>query len=289
MKSLFPFISSLSLFLTSCATLTQPTPSPTPEPTLGAGFRYSTYGTAYDPGPEYWNQVGQSMAGKFLGAHPETIWIVGNIYGEGTYLNFPCETDDPNIKCGYVDMNEDALRLFDENGYKVWLQVEAGNADMEELIRIVLGHYKDHPSVIGFGVDVEWYKSTDGPLGVPITDAEAERWVKAVQAVNQDYRLFLKHWEIEWMPPTYREGILFVNDEQGFENLDAMLASFAHWGEHFAPAPVGYQFGYATDHRWWKPMPDPAQEIGQAILAKVPNTASLYWVDFTITQLFPPQ
>jgi hypothetical protein len=160
---------------------------------------------------------------------------------------------------------------------------------MEELIRIVLDHYQGHASVIGFGVDVEWYKSTDGPLGVPITDAEAEGWVNAVRAADPRYRLFLKHWEIEWMPPTYRDGIVFVNDRQGFEDFDAMLASFTAWGEHFHPAPVGYQFGYQSDYPWWKSLPDPAQDIGHAIRAAVPNTASLYWVDFTITQLYPPQ
>ena len=298
MKSLLPLLFSLSLFLALTGFTIQtphPAPSPTPaETALGAGFRYSTYGTPQDPGPEYWNMVGQRLAEKFPGAHPETIWIVSNIYGEGTYLNFPCETErgtltDPYIKCGFANMNEQALNLFDENGFKVWLQVEAGNADMEELIRIVLGHYKEHPSVIGFGVDVEWYKSTDGPLGVPITDAEAKRWVQVAQAVNPNYKLFLKHWEIDWMPPTYREDIVFINDHQSFEDLEAMLANFTAWGEHFAPAPVGYQFGNASDHKWWKPMEDPVKKIGQTLLDEIPNTTALFWVDFTITQLFPPQ
>ncbi len=35
---------------------------------LGAGFRYSAYGPAYDPGPDYWVRVGEEMAGHFAGA-----------------------------------------------------------------------------------------------------------------------------------------------------------------------------------------------------------------------------
>ena len=115
-------------------------PTSTPEPlSLGAGFRFSTYGIGSNPGPEYWLSVGEQMSARFSGAHPETIWIVGNFLGDGkTYLNFHAETEDPNIVSGYVDMNEPTLNLFDENGFKVWLQVEPANADMITLIDLVI-------------------------------------------------------------------------------------------------------------------------------------------------------
>jgi hypothetical protein len=255
---------------------------------LGAGFRFSTYGNSQNPAEEYWASVGEQMAARFPDAAPETIWIIGNIYGDGTYLNFPCQTEDANIRCGPIDMNEAALTLFDQRGVRVWLQVEPGNASMEELIRVVLGNYAHHPSVIGFGVDVEWWRSTDGPLGVPVTDEEATRWVDLVQSYDSDYWLFLKHWEIDWMPPTARDGILFVNDRQDFGGLDQMVGSFDAWGQHFAPAPVAYQFGYFSDRTWWIEMQDPPAEIGRAILDRVPNTRGLFWVDFTILQVFPP-
>jgi len=259
-----------------------------PLPGLGAGFRFSTYGVEQNPGEAYWASVGEKMASRFPGSRPQAIWIVGNTYGEGTYLNFPCETDSPFIRCGFVDMNEAALALFDERGVDVWLQVEPGNADLETLIALVLGQYGHHPCVIGFGLDVEWYQSTEGPLGVPITDEEAERWVAAVREHNPGYYLFLKHWEIEWMPPTARDGIMFVNDSQGFENLDALVANFSAWGKHFEGYPVGYQFGYHSDRAWWKDLADPPGEIGQAILEKIPNTRALFWVDFTTLLVFPP-
>jgi len=258
-------------------------------PNLGTGFRYSTYGVSENFEPEYWVSVGEQMAAKFPAATPETIWIVGNVYGEGTYLNFPCEARDPLIRCGFVDMNAEALRLFDEQGFHVWLQVEPGNADMEELIEIVLGHYGHHSSVIGFGLDVEWYQSTEGPLGIPITDEEARRWSEAVRSYNPAYSLFLKHWEIEWMPPNEREGIAFINDHQDFESLDAMLENFSAWGQHFEGYPVGYQFGYPSDRNWWREFDDPPGEIGRAILQNIDNTQALFWVDFTIHEVFPPK
>jgi hypothetical protein len=271
------------LILSGCVPMNTP-PSP-----LGAGFRYSSYGPPYNPGPEYWVSVGEQMASKFPNAKPSTIWIVGILDGKGTYLSFDCETQDPNIRCGHVDINEQTLNLFDEKGFQVWLQVEPGNANVEELIDIVLDQYEHHPSIVGFGIDVEWYKSTKGPEGQPVTDEEAERWVVAVRKHNPDYQLFLKHWEKDWMPPTEREGIFFVDDSQQFESFEQMLSEFIAWGKAFAPSPVGFQYGYPADKVWWQTLPDPPKDMGQTLLDNIPNTEGLFWVDFTVLDVFPPQ
>jgi hypothetical protein len=264
------------------------TPSPLPPSRPGAGFRYSTYGAPDNLGPDYWVRVGEQMAAKFSGAHPEVIWIVGTVYGDGTYLSFHEESADPLIYSGYADMNEAILDAFDERGFEVWLQVEPGNADMLTLIHLLMNQYKHHPSVVGFGVDVEWYKSVSGPLGEPISDEVAKEWVEAVRSHGPQYQLFLKHWEIDWMPPTYRDGIVFVNDSQQFESLDAMLINFKAWGDTFAPAPVGFQYGYSSDKIWWKELQDPPGDIGNMLLDSIPNISALFWVDFSILDVFPP-
>lgn len=263
------------------------TPEPTPPP-LGAGFRYSTYGPWYDPGPDYWHMVGQQMAEKFPDAVPETLWIVSTQGGKGTVLSFPGATDKPDIFFSSKDNNEESLTLFDEMGVNVWLQVEPGEADVEELIRLVLDQYSHHPSVIGFGVDVEWYQSIGVPEGKDVTDEEAAAWLALIREYNPEYRLYLKHWLPEKMPPTLREGLLFVDDSQGVDSLETMVAEFEVWGETFAPAPVGFQYGYTSDKPWWGEFEDPAGEIGNAILERVPNTGGLYWVDFTVLDTFPP-
>ncbi len=268
-----------------------PPPPPTPtgtSPGLGAGFRFSTYGPPSNPGPAYWASVGEQMASRFPDAHPEAIWIVGNFTGKGTFLSFPADVKDTLITKTYVDMNEAALSLFDERGVRVWLQVEPGDADVVTLIHLTLNQYHHHPCVIGFGVDVEWYKTGAGPEGTPVDDATAAAWAEAVRSHNPAYRLFLKHWDYRWMPPTLREGIVFVDDSQQFESLEHMIAEFSQWGQHFAPAPVAFQYGYPSDRVWWSLLQDPPQAIGRAILDNVPNTAALFWVDFTVLEVFPP-
>lgn len=255
---------------------------------LGAGFRFSTYGPDYDPGPSYWADVGQQMAARFEGAVPEAVWIVGRLHGEGTLLSFPVDSGDPLIKSSEEDGNTALFELFDRIGGRVWLQVEPGNAPVETLIHLMLKRYGHHPSVIGVGVDVEWYRSTKIPEGQSVSDAEARAWLAAARSHDPDYRLFLKHWEIGKMPPTERDGLLFIDDSQQLPSLEAMVEEFAAWGRAFAPAPVGFQYGYESDRHWWRQLDDPPAEIGRRFLEAAPNTQGLYWVDFTVLELFPP-
>lgn len=260
----------------------------TAQRTLGAGFRFSTYGPDYDPGAEYWAGVGERMASRFPGAVPEAIWIVGRLHKEGTWLSFPGASDASLIRFSAEDGNADVLELFDRRGVRAWLQVEPGHAPVEELIHLMLDRYGHHPSVIGVGIDVEWYRSTEAPEGRAVTDAEARAWLAAARSHDPDYRLFLKHWEIGKMPPTERDGILFVDDSQAIPSLDEMIEEFAAWGRAFAPAPVAFQYGYESDRRWWRQLDDPPAGIGRRILAAAPNTEGLYWVDFTVLEVFPP-
>jgi hypothetical protein len=229
------------------------------------------------------------MAARFPGAHPEAIWIVGHLDGRGVRLSFPVPAGDPLIKGTAQDRNEAALALFDQQGFKVWLQVEPGFADVEKQIQLVLGRYAHHRCVQGVGVDLEWNRSTNPDGGEPVSDAEAAAWLKAARRHNPAYRLFLKHFKPDVMPPTLREGLLFVDDSQIFPSLDAMVAEFAAWGRRFAPAPVSFQFGYRSDRPWWVKLEDPPGEIGRRILVAVPNTESLIWVDFSVLEAFPPQ
>lgn len=257
---------------------------------LGAGFRYSVFNRNVKPDPAYWARVGRDMVARFPGSRPEAIWIVNHVKGRGAELSFPvAHSDDPLISgLDPEDRNEAALRLFDELGYRVWLQLEPAFASAEELIHLALQRYSHHACVVGVGVDVEWNKSTDPDGGEPVSDAEARAWLAAARSYNPQYRLFLKHWLPAKMPPTVRDGLLFVNDSQVLPSLDAMVEEFAAWGKTFAPAPVAFQFGYPSDRPWWSQLGDPPKDIGARILEVVPNTTGLFWVDFSVLEVFPP-
>lgn len=255
----------------------------------GAGIRSSTYGRPNDPGPEYWARTGVEIAAKFPGSKPEAIWIVSRLKGRGTEMSFPVPTGvDPLITGMPEDISEPVLELFDKFGYRVWLQTEPGWAPVDEAFHVMLNRYGHHKCVIGVGVDVEWHRSNNPDLGDPVTDEMARAWLEAARSHDPSYRMFLKHFRDNVMPPTVREGILFVNDSQIFKSADAMIDEFSEWGKTFAPAPVGFQYGYPSDKPWWSRMKDPVKEIGDRILAATPNTETLIWVDFSVRDVFPP-
>ncbi len=258
-------------------------------PALGLGFRYSPYGPAYNPGAEYWARVGREMAGRVAGAIPEAVWIVSILDGKGTRLSFPGTSTDENILFSADDENQAALDLFDRLGLRIWLQVEPGEAGVPTLFDLVLERYGHHPCVVGLGVDVEWHHSHTEPEGEPVGDIEAAEWLVCARKHNPSYRLFLKHWECDKLPLTLRDGFYFIDDSQMFTSLDQMVAEFAAWGRHFHPSPVGFQVGYPADQAWWGEFKDPATTIAARILDAVPNCAGIYWVDFTVLNVFPPK
>ncbi len=258
-------------------------------PALGAGFRASRYGIQPFPEPGDWSGAATQTADGLQDASPAGIWIVGVARDGGECgLDFPSPGGSyPDIEFAGEDQNEAYLQHFDDRGVSVWLQVEPGDADVPTLIDLVLDRYGHHPSVIGFGVDVEWYRWSDVTWRAPVSDVQAAAWRDAVRAHAPGYTLFLKHWMTAWMPPGERDGLLFVDDSQGFGGLGAMVSEFGAWGGAFAPAPVAFQFGYEADAGWWSGLDDPPVEIGDTLVGAIDNTAGLFWVDFTIDQVFP--
>jgi hypothetical protein len=229
------------------------------------------------------------MAGKFQTFNPAGIWIVSLYQGSGiTKLNFPSSgVSYDYITFGSVDQNEDYLTRFDSAGIRVWLQVEPGAANIDTLISLVLNRYQHHPCVAGFGIDVEWYNAHLSAGGQKVTDVNAERWERTTKSFDTNYTLFLKHYGQSWMPPVYRGTILFVDDSQQFSSLSAMVPEFQAWGNKFSNNTVAFQFGYPDDKVWWSLLTDPAQTIGASLIAAVPNCGGIFWVDFTLTQIFP--
>lgn len=249
----------------------------------------------FDPFPEphYFSSVGREIAGYLPDATPCLIWIVGIYWGDGEMgLNFPKPSSggpfDSYINFITRDQNEEYLDYFDARGVKVWLQVEPGDADMLQLIDLVLGRYQHHRCVLGFGVDGEWFNPTADSRGRAMTDAEVIAWNARIKSYRPAYRLFLKHYLSSRMPPTQRGDILFIDDSQGFSRgLDQMVSEFKTWGTRFSPAEVGFQFGYPNDRSWWSSYSEPAKTVALSLRQNIPNSTSFFWVDFTIQEIFP--
>lgn len=274
-----------------------PTPMPLPVPSgLRAGLRASNYGISPFPSPSWWVNSINSMAARFPGSTGEQVAVVVEVLGGGgrgnCWAHFPNSspgTTWPNVVFDDTDLLESTFGAFDQNGIRVWVQVEPASCDVPMLIDLVMQRYAvTHPSVIGVGVDVEWYRKDVSREGKAVTDAEAQAWVTKTRSYDAGYQLFLKHWLTEKMPPTYRTGLVFIDDSQGHGSLDAMVNEFSVWGQTFTPSPVGFQYGYQSDRKWWRKLADPPRAIGNALLSRIPNTRDLLWVDFTAYDIWPP-
>jgi hypothetical protein len=255
-----------------------------------AGARSSHYGIRPFPAPEEWVKTFRHLSGRLPGSRPVGIWIVGGLFQHrGCRLEFPGEEGGhPEIAFLDHDRHEHYLDAFDQAGIDVYLQVEPGLADVETLTDLVLSRYGHHPSVVGFGVDVEWYRESEFPgWGMRVDDATAQRWEARVESHRAGYRLFLKHWDERWMPPAYRGDIVFIDDSQELDGLSAMADEFAIWGRTFAPNPVLFQIGYRSDRPWWQRLRDPVTDMGQAICTRVSQTCGIVWVDFTLRDVTP--
>jgi len=239
--------------------------------------------------PDYMVNLTKQMASLVQGSTPGNLWDVGRIEtSKGTcVLNFPSNQTYPHIFFDNRDRNEAQLKAFDDNGIKVWLEVEPGFADINQLIDLVLKRYENHSCVLGFSVDLEW--RWGWPVTrktVPVTDAEANQWLSRIKSYNTNHKLLLIHWLPEVMPPTAQKDIVLIDDAQNFEGLDSLIEEFKLWGENFSQTDVGYIFGYQRDLEWLSKLENPPREIGSAVIQNIPNCRFVFWSHETILEVF---
>lgn len=293
MRGMLALLMVVILTLTGCSRMSElkRTFFP-PHNIIYAGARSSSYGIKPFPDPESWEAVLGTMSGYFPDSTPCAIWIIGVLYNDhkSCRMEFPSDGNNyDNIVFLDYDKHEEYLSRFDEAGIKVFLQVEPANADIFTLIDVVLNRYKHHSSVIGFGVDVEWYHEAEySGRGEPVDDSTAQKWEARVKSHNKTYKLFLKHWDRKWMPPTYRGDLVFVDDSQGFDNFERMIAEFTeYWSDYFYPNLVLFQIGYRKDRSVWDKFNNPPKYLGQMFASKISQNCGVIWVDFTLRDVIP--
>ena len=259
-----------------------------------AGLRYSPYGIRKDEVSgsktpkmtnEVWKKYVTTLTGAYEGSEGAIILIPGTISKGGCSFGFPepkgVDTSSVDVDFDEDDLYEDFLTMCDSKNYKVWLQVESGYNDLVKLCEIVMTQYSDHPCVAGFGVDCEWY-NPDTEEGCAVDDKTAEALVKKVREFNKDYTVFTKHWDERFMPPTYRDGMIFVNDSQIYESLEVMVSDFTNWARYFQGSPVFFQIGYKADVAIWQKDPLATAKAITDSASEYNKEIGLIWVDFTM-------
>ncbi|MBP2656537.1 MAG: hypothetical protein H6Q73_4106 [Firmicutes bacterium] len=255
-----------------------------------AGVRSSGYGISPFPSVEQWADVIRAMAGYFPGSQAVAVWLVGEVDSvtNGMKLEFPSDGEKYElITFMEEDKHERYLNYFDSAGIKVYLQVEPGYADMNTIIDLVISRYKHHSCIIGFGVDVEWYKkSKNEEQNELVTDQVAQEWERRVKAYDNSYKLFLKHFDKSNLCPNYRGDIVFIDDSQEFEDFDAFKHEMSEFASEFFPNTVMFQIGYPKDEKWWNEYDSPPQVIGKGLGELAKQECGIIWVDFSLKEVF---
>lgn len=272
-------------------------------PDLYAGLRRSVYGLPSKNSDDgWWVKSAWDFAYKIKETVPSAefvepciIQIISGYNRDGTTTMGFAKPEGMEITSTSISFNDDneinherALSLYDRKGVKAILQFESGNSDVLECLEIAHKKFGHHQSVIGYGIDAEWFFTKESPdqTGIPITDEDTKKWLDRILSYNPSYSLFMKHWEPEHMPPTFRHrNLWFLSDSQIFKSLDEFMDDFTHWDSSFDNSVSGYQYGYPKDRIWWKDISNPPAEIGKRIVNDLPNPKFLFWVDFTANEV----
>jgi len=257
-----------------------------------AGIRISTYGMRKSygknfPDPTTMAGFAEKMEARYEGSNGAYILIVGEIHDDSCGLKFPVKGEYSNTYGSDEDKYESYLDKCDELGIDVWLQVEPGYADLVTLADLVMSRYSHHKCVKGFGIDVEWHKPVEGSdYGTKLSNNDAKKVLTKVRNYNQNYTVFVKHWDMRWLPSPM-DGLIYVNDSQQFANMDQVISEFREWSAYYAPQPVMFQLGYDADTWIWSQYSDPAKEFGQAIVdaCNSGNDVGVIWVDMTLSKV----
>ena len=257
------------------------------------GFRFSEGGVKssrnYGKIPDGNSWVGflEKIKSHFNGDAKPTVIVIVSQNSDDVINIFGFPAKDGYSKTKYIqydrtDKFENILTKFDEAGINVWLQVEPGDNDLIELAKIVFTQYGHHKCVKGFGIDLEWWYRRDDGRGKKLSDEDAKKVVKYIKSINSEYTVFAKHWRPDFMPPTYRDGMIFVDDSQDFDSISTVKSEFREWAKAFPNNPVIFQIGdRADEHLWTKRPIDFAKTIHNEV-TKYNKRVGIIWVDFTM-------
>ncbi|HXF11406.1 MAG TPA: YncE family protein [Desulfuromonadaceae bacterium] len=172
------------------------------------------------------------------------------------------------------EVTEQIFLRMDDRGVDVFIEIYPRKTDdVPSAIDELLKKYQQHKCVRGLCVDLEYYK--------PAADDLAKIWDEKIKSYNPVYRLALKHWEQNYMPPKYRgKGDLIFIDTSSEAPIDDLNKGFASWANHFAPVACAFQVGYPADedamngtntNGWWK-LKDPVRDWANGILSNISTT-----------------
>ena len=206
-------------------------------------------------------------AALFYGGSKSVIDIVvAQANSDGfVHTQFPMKDSAYVRSYSEVDRIEPYLVNCDELNIKVILSIQSLQADIPQLLQLLLDRYGDHPSLIGVNIDMEW-KHTG--IIHKVTDVERDRWTTILASYNNSFKLFLTWYGDFENFPSNSDKLVFLFD--GLNDTQAnILLQYKLFGEKFTN--VGIYTGYTSSV--------PPTVTTNEVLNSVPDTQYIIHTD----------
>jgi hypothetical protein len=215
----------------------------------------------YSKPVDYWTSSARSFGGD------ATVIDLAVVQARDGYAALPFPFSNSGTLCSVsdTDLLEPYLSRLDSEGIGAILSVQPMDADITDLIGIILDRYGHHRCLAGINIDLEW-KRTGNPQHA--SNQERDAWTGKINRYGSQLKLFLTFFkDYTYFPDDDGKMVVMYDGTQ--DTQENLLNAYGGLAKHFAA--VGIYTGYPTSR--------PATASDDSILAAAPNTRYIIHVD----------
>jgi hypothetical protein len=185
--------------------------------------------------------------------------VIAQAHSNGlVYLPFPFQNTGFLYSTTTTDLVEVYLDKFEADGLKVILSIQPLEADIKQLIGIILSRYSNHDNILGVNVDIEWKES-----GTPnhVSNEERDTWLSEIKKYNTNYKLFITYFkDYTYFPDNHPDLVILFDGEA--DTQTSLLKQYQELAKHYSS--VGIYTGYSSSI--------PPVASAEQIISAAPNT-----------------
>lgn len=188
--------------------------------------------------------------------------VVGQAQKDGLcFVPFPYNNGVPKeyiYSWATSDQAEPYLKQLEKDNRKVILSIQPNNANVSDVLDVILSKYGNYKNILGINIDTEW-KNTG--MAEHVNNTERDAWIEKIHSYNPDYKLFLTNYEDYTYFPSDSNDIVILYDELN-TSQEKILDNYREIATHFTN--VGLYTGFTGS--------TPPTASDSEILEEVSNT-----------------
>jgi hypothetical protein len=216
----------------------------------------------FSKSPEEWSNAAKSYGGE----NGLIDLTVAQAHENGlVYLPFPFRSSGLLYSTASTDNVEIYLSKFENEGLKVILSIQPLNADIPQIIGIILSRYSNHKNILGVNIDIEWKES-----GTPnhVSDEERDAWLSEIKKYDASYKLFITYFKDYTYFPDDHPDLIILYDGEG-DTQTNLLRQYQDLAKHYRS--TGIYTGYSSAI--------PPTASSEQIISAAPNTKYIIHTD----------